>query len=433
MTTTATKTSITFEHLRTITARKKLQPRGRPYCVTVAPGVQLGFRALDATTGAGSWAVKRSRGAGKSAFSRFAAATDSTQPKGNGTTVLDFVDAMELARKLGRGAATGPDGAKPITVAQALDNYEADLVLRNGDVANAEMPRYHLQFLPSLRDKLVALLTRDDITAFITYLLNEAKVQPSTVNRIMKAFKAALNLAARSFPDQIKNAAAWKVKALPKADRSRNIILTEQQVDAVVNEACGQSPRYGTWIWTLAETGTRHSQAWRIAVADLRTDGQGRPYLMIPKSMKGNSEKGGEQTPRRISPALAARLKAEAAGRGAHEPLLRDDEGNTDSQAGLWDRRVFPQIAAKLGLPLDPQGKLATVYCLRHTSIVHAILGGRHIQRVAIDHDTSVGQITKTYTKELGAFGLDLDHDNVPAINVPATADNVVPITRRAA
>ena len=43
-----------------------------------------------------------------------------------------------------------------------------------------------------------------------------------------------------------------------------------------------------------------------------------------------------------------------------------------------------------------------TIYALRHSSIVRQLLAGVPIRVVAVNHDTSVAMIEKTYSKYIG-------------------------------
>ena len=115
--------------LETRTARLKLKVRRKPYFVPVAPGVSLGYRR---NLGAGAWLVRCADGKGGSWSKGFSTADDFEDP--NGDAVLDFWAAQVRARELVRGKHV--DASKPVTVAEALDEYERDLAARGGLVAH---------------------------------------------------------------------------------------------------------------------------------------------------------------------------------------------------------------------------------------------------------------------------------------------------------
>ena len=92
--------------------------QGKPYFLPVAPGVSLGYRR---NLGPGAWLVRCADGAGGSWSKGLNAVADDFED-GDGSGVLTFWDAQVRARELVRGKAT--DATKPITVAEALDEYE---------------------------------------------------------------------------------------------------------------------------------------------------------------------------------------------------------------------------------------------------------------------------------------------------------------------
>src|SRR5262249_36604810 len=139
-----------------------------------------------------------------------------------------------------------------------------------------------------------------------------------------------------------------------------------------------------------ASTGARPSQARRLQVGDLqanRTD----PRLMMPSSAKGR-RKVIARRPVPIPASLALRLRQIGAGRPAHAPLLLRPDGNAWGRADHL--RPFQRTVARAGL--DPS---VTIYALRHSSIVRALLGSVPARVVAANHDTSVVQLERTYSK----------------------------------
>src|SRR6266436_4833551 len=83
--------------LENATARRKLANRKKPYFVTVAPGIGLGYRR---NQGAGTWSVRSTDGHGTDWVKRIALADD--QEPADGTHVLNFWQAQDRARALAR-------------------------------------------------------------------------------------------------------------------------------------------------------------------------------------------------------------------------------------------------------------------------------------------------------------------------------------------
>ncbi len=344
------------------TARLKLAVRKKAYTARIAPGIRLAYRRNAA---GGTWSVLRSDGAGGTWLKKFALADD--HEDANGTTILDYWQASETARKLARGDDVGEvEAGRPLTVAEAIDSYERDLVGRGGDPRNAKRVRFHVP--AALATKPVAMVSPREVRGFRNSLIEKGLAR-ATVNRSMKALAAALTLAAND-DERIANRKAWRLPALPDATTARNVILTDAQVrDVIAASYRTGGNRFGAYVELLGTTGTRPVQARRLVVSDLEADHADGPRLQMPSSLKGKGRKRITRTALPIPAGLAARLGAMAAGRGDGEPLLLDDDGNAWSDSG--HPKQFTAAAAAAKLP-----KNATAYSLRHSFITRALLKG---------------------------------------------------------
>jgi integrase len=365
--------------LETRTARLKLAVRKKPYAVQVGAGVHLLYRR---NRKVGTWVVKASLGKGRYWTDAFAHADD-TEPA-NGGAILDYWGALDRARGLARGS--DGDGDKPITVAAALDQYEADLRARRGDIANAARVRVHLP--DAIAAKLVSSLTARDLQRVRDGMLAKGLARDS-INRTGRVLKAALTLAANR-DERISNRSAWKIglAALPNAGEARNVILTDNKVRELIAAAYVIDPALGLLVEVAAVTGARVSQLARLEVQDLQDD-RIAPRLTMPSSRKGRGRKV-ERRPVPIPPSLAAKLKSN---RAADAPLLIKQHGGRWRKGDQW--RPFQQVALAVGL--DPAE--VTIYALRHSSIVRALLANVPVRIVATTHDTSVAMIEQTYSK----------------------------------
>jgi integrase len=217
----------------------------------------------------------------------------------------------------------------------------------------------------------------------------------STVNRTITGLRAALNLAAKEC-EAITNISAWRfgLAAFDDAEESNNVILPEPVVRHIVGMAGNDSQEFGLHTEVGAVTGARPSQIRRLQVQDLQSDVT-TPRLMMPSAFKGRGKKVIRRRPVPIPQSLAIKLKAAAAGRAATAPLLLKPSGDA------WQRNdhvePFKRVVKAAGL--DPS---VTYYALRHSSIVRQILSGVPIRVVAVNHDTSVRMIEKTYSRHIG-------------------------------
>jgi integrase len=219
-------------------------------------------------------------------------------------------------------------------------------------------------------------------------------------------------------------------KALPDAQRARNIILSDDQVRALVDAGYRRNAHFGLFAETLATAGPRPSQASRIEVGDLRLDNPAEPRLMVPRSAKGGGRLRVKRKVERISVpitvSLAARLKVAAAGRPANAPLLlmRDGRGWGDDPSVNY-RADIRAIVAEVGL--DPA--IVTAYAFRHSSIVRQLLANVPVRVVASVHDTSVTEIERHYSKFITEHSDQLSRRALLQLDAP-TGDNVVALAR---
>ena len=388
--------------LETRTARLKLPKQRKPFWVSVASGISIGYRRNE---GAGSWSVRAADGKGGNWIKSFSIADD--HEEADGSSVLSFWEACERAKALARGRDA--DAGRPATVGEALSDYADDCVVRGADSRNASVPRYHLS--STLLAKPVSMLSVRELRTWRNGLVKVMKA--SSVNRVNKSLKAALNLAA-AHDDRISNSKAWTVglAALPEDDVSEsNLVLTDAQRRAVIAAAYDIGPEFGLYVEVHAATGARSSQVAEINVGDLELGAT--PLLRVPSSFKGKNRSTRTRKPMPIAAGLARRLKQAATGRADGEPLLLKPNGERWSAAA--HKTLFPAAAKAAGLPAG-----ATLYCLRHTAVTRALLAGVPVRLVASSFDTSVAMLEKTYSKNISSHGDDLMRRAVFDADVPS-------------
>jgi integrase len=410
--------------LESRSARLKLAPRWKPYPgPSLARGISQQYRRNK--TAAGSWVMKASDGHG-AYWTKVIGIADDFEAA-NGETILDFHQAQDRARTLGRGSTNATESTAPITVDGALKDYRVDLKTRGADVYNSEHPRAHLT--AALLAKPVQLLTAVELKKWRNSLLG--KISAATINRLGNGLCAALELAAKH-DRRIQNRDAWAVglAGLPNAHRARNMVLSDQNVSRLIAAAYKADACLGLLCDTLAVTGARPSQAVRLRVEDLHAHAT-RPKLMMPKSAKGRNgiAKKSEHFSVPITPQLAARLKAAAKGRDGSAPLLLQNDGTSwpDNPSYAY-REQIREIVKAVGL--NPE--TVTVYALRHASIVRMLLANVAIRLVASLHNTSVEMIEKNYTKFITEHADADDHVRAALLDCEEMpiVDNVVTMKR---
>jgi integrase len=398
--------------LETRAVRLKLPVAKKPVFAKIGPRVGLGYRRNQT---AGTWVLRVADGRGGNWTKAIGNADDFEEADGNNT--LDFWQAQDRARVIARVGRDGDgDDGKPVTVKRALDRYEADLKTRSGDIANVTRVRVHLS--ETLASKRVALLTARDLRHWRDGLAKH--LAPATVNRTAGALKAALNLVA-DHDERIVSRQPWDMGlgTIPDAEQSRNVILSESAIHAIIAEASQESAEFGLLVEVAAVTGARVSQLARLEVQDVQSD-RADPRLMMPSSRKGRGQKKITRRPVPIPTALATRLRS-MADKPATSPLLLKPSG------AAWKRsdhsRLFRRTAIRAGL--DPSE--VTIYALRHSAIVRQILANVPIRVVAANHDTSTAILERTYSRYIGDHSDALARRALLDTTVPPN-DNVVPI-----
>jgi integrase len=374
------------------TDRLALPRRRAPHGLTnIAPGMRLGYRR---TKGAGTWVLECANGKGGEWQSRVGVADD--YEDADGEHVLTFWQAADKARTMARGTST----SAPSTWADAIDDYEADLVARGGAVRNATHVRYHLRDVPTLLNKPVALLTAAELKRWRNDLVANSGLKLSSVVRVLKTARASLNLAASHDP-RIQNRETWRVGlgGLHDSYESIDRVQPDDVVRRIIAEAYADDAALGLFVHVAAETGARASQIARLVIADLVL---GRdPKLSMPSSRKGK-RRAITRRPVPISTDLATRLQRAAKGRPPEAPLLvRDGEAWVLTNHKRLLQEPFAEIAKRLQIE-------ETMYCLRHSSIVRALLHGVPAQLVASNHDTSLQMLQRTYARFISQHGEDV-------------------------
>ena len=158
------------------------------------------------------------------------------------------------------------------------------------------------------------------------------------------------------------------------------------------------------------------------------------PSTHLPRSAKGGSKNRAARKHERvnvpISEALAARLKKAAKGRAADAPLLLQADGQPWSKSPSDDYREDIAEVVK-AISRDPEE--VTLYALRHSSIVRALLRHVPIRVVSASHDTSVAQIERTYSKFIVDHADEISRAALLRHEPPLApaADNIVSIAGR--
>jgi integrase len=396
--------------IETKTARGKVPVSKVPVFERLGQGVSIGYRRN--AGGAGVWVVRLADGKRGKIEKRIALADDA-EPA-NGRSIMSYQQAVEAARRLGRGETEEANPAAVATLVDAIEAYKADLVARGAGVDNVTRLMFNLT--PALLKRPVALL---DVTELRKWRDAAVKrMAPASVNRLVTILKAVLNLAAAH--DEQLRTRAWEIglAALPEATAARNVVLPEATVRRLVHAAREQSAEFGLLVETLALTGGRVSQLARCQVRDLVGE-----RLMIPSSAKGQNKRA-SRVPVPIPSALADRLRvAAAAERKAADLLFVKPSGDG------WHKSDHARPFARAVAAIGEDKETVSSYALRHSHITAQLLAGLPVQLVAKLHDTSASQIEKHYAATITSHTDELVRGTMMELDRPRH-DVVVPLRR---
>jgi integrase len=380
-------------------ARLRLAHRKKPYAVPIMRGVHLLYRRNKT---AGPFMVRVCRD-GEDWTERLGVADD--HDEADGKNILTYWQAQDLARERARVGKPTSD----LSIKALVEHYRTNLETRGRNTNNAARVLFHLAGTKLANKLVTASSLSDDLSEFRDQLAAKG-LKPATIDRINRAFKAALNLTAET--DERVTRRPWRtaLKAIGGEEAgARNVILDDEDRRALRGAAYRDSDEFGLLIDVLDETGARPSQAVRLTAEDVQDDftdrrtGKRQPRLMIPVSKKGRGTKRARSIPVPITPELAYRL------RGRTGVLLKQADGTPWGEVNL----TYYFARAIAGVEFNNSSKV-TLYALRHTSIVRQLLANVPVRVVAALHDTSVVMIERNYSKYIADHADELARAALP-------------------
>lgn len=410
----------------TVAKRSRLAPRKNPYWTSVAGGrggTSLGYRKTE--RGAGAWVGKVVVG-GKRVEQKLGTADD---PEERGA-VLNYAAAVAAALEWGRRqmAALEADTGARLTVRIAVHAYMKTRVARSkSDGANAEgRLQRHVLADKKFSDTPLASLRATTIEQWREGLLidrnttnhRQRALSPSSVNRLLNDFRAALNLAVlkhhRELPAHLSQEIRVGTKSIEAVGEVRRQLMTDDQVRNLIEAAFEMDPDgdFGRLVTLLAATGARYSQVTALKVADFQPD---QHRVLMPGSRKGRSRKPKPPVAIPLETDVVERLRPAFEGRNdADGPLLMRWYHRKTGRT-TWAREArrrwgppyntvphWPRTVKAAGMPAS-----TVMYAFRHSSIVRGLRAGLPLRLVAALHDTSSEMIEEHYA----AFIVDATED----------------------
>ncbi|MDQ6703763.1 MAG: site-specific integrase, partial [Pseudomonadota bacterium] len=347
-------------------ARAKLKASGKPYWRAIDTGLHLGYRK---GLNGGRWVCRRYLGAGQYEVATVAIADDHSPA--DGASILDFFQAQRRAREV--ATQTKAPEKNAFTVAAALAVYFERLAHEGSrSMADAQRrARFHI--LPGLGAILVADLTRDTISKWLTGMAGKAndghsgqdaiRANRASANRVLTILRAALNQAFRD--GNAETDVPWRtVKPFHGVDAPRLRYFTKDEVTRLLNAA---QDAFRDLVKAALFTGCRYGELGRLRASDFNPD-SGTIFIGQSKSGKARHVVLADEG-RRFFATLTA-------GRPGDALLLIHADG---SAWGPSHQIRWMALACEAARITPPAG----FHILRHTHASHLVMNGCALNVVA--------------------------------------------------
>jgi integrase len=358
-------------------ARRRLEPRGKPYYRLVEEGLHLGYRKPNGRKGkpaaGGKWVTRIYIGNQSYRVENIdGVADDSTDA--DGVAVLNFKQAQDKARARFQQSAHAEAGMSgPLTVADAMADYlealnhggkstydaqkraDAFIIPTLGKIECSQIKAKALRnWLSALADKPPRVRTKagnkeHQHRADFDPDDDEAKrKRRASANRVLATLRAALNHAFRE--GRVSSDAEWRrVKPFEQVDPTQIRFLSLAESKRLINAA---DDDFRPLVEAALLSGCRYGELCRLQVADFNVDAGA---LSIRKSKSGK--------PRTVylTPEGIQLFQTLALGRTGRDLLLRHHE---DGRAWGRSEQHRPMIEACERAKIVPH---YTFHELRHT------------------------------------------------------------------
>jgi integrase len=382
--------------IETRTSRLKLPVARKPVFARIARGISVGYRRNQV---GGTWVLKVADGKGGAKTQAIGMADD--HDDANGTTILDYWQAQDKAKRTARQGTEV--GIVALTVRKAAENYLVGLGAKNIRTASDTRGRLERHFLAEFGERPVSTLTKTALEQWLASLViksddpERVRKSKDTANRVLSMVKALLNHAIRDPSNGLTDDSAWRLlRPFHGVARAREIHFSVQQAQTLIRSA---EPDFANLLTAGFLTGARYGELVALNVGDF--DPRSKTLTIA-----------GGKTGRRIvilQPDAVTFFSGVAARRAPNKALLQRSDGLR------WNRsHQQRRMAAALGASgLDKSG---TFYALRHSYISRAIEGGVPLIIIAENCGTSVRMIENTYAEILAEKSREFIERGAPSL-----------------
>lgn len=414
--------------LTNVTTRQRLPKRKKPFYISVADRLCLGYAARWPKGGVWYGRQKRpnARGYYTDEIWRIGDADD--EKPADGTRVFSYGQAFSKVAEGVPGTVSG----SAYTVKEAITDYLRHLKAETSEAAmhdaEGKLSKWVLQH--PIAAHAVNKLTMGQMESWRNGVISYGdgdepdpdaeRRSKEKINRVLNSFKAALNYAlSRTADTGVTSDAGWKrMKHFKDVQARREYHFSIEQVNALISAA---EPALATLLKAGFFTGARYGELKALNVGDFNVKaGQ--------LAVKG--KQGGRKTGKRDITLTTEGIdvfRALVKGRNAEEPLL------LAAGAARWQHadqtRPMREALVKSGIvpsqeTLDAMPRTARpcFYSLRHSFISRALENGMPIFLVAENVGTSIAMIEKNYGKFMHAAKRKLIEQHAPKLGAEEMA-----------
>ena len=247
-------------------------------------------------------------------------------------------------------------------------------------------------FLESKGITEVGKVTKTSLNSYILELEKEGKAA-ATISREMASIKAFFHYAFRQ--GMIRRDPSEFMKA-PKVEKKAPVILTLDEVNALLEQPGGDSPkekRDKAMLELLYATGIRVSELIGLKLEDLNLK---VGYIVCRDRNKERMEPFGKHVKEALTDYLE-RARGELLKGGESPWLFTNCSGKPMSRQGFW--KLIKYYGEKAGIKSD-----ITPHTLRHSFAAHLVLSGadiRAVQAMLGHSDAATTQIYASYREKL--------------------------------
>lgn len=414
--------------LTNLTARQKLKKRKKPYYVSVADRMCLGYAARWPKPGLWYGRVKKLTEAGFYADTLWRIAEADDVNPSNGHSVLTYSEAFA---KVAEGDPRKKTGAA-YTVKHAIADYLTHLKAETSDAAmrdaEGKLDKWVLKH--EIAGRPVNTLTKGLLEAWRNSIISYGDDDPDAerrskekINRVLNSFKAALNYAlSRSDDTGVMSDAGWKdVKRFKDTDARREYHFSIEQVQALINAA---EPAFASLLKAAFFTGARYGELKALNVGDFNA----RAGQLSVKAKQGGRKTGKREIT--LTAEGVEFFRDLVKGRTAEEPLLLAPGvkrwGDGEQSKLMRETVIKAGIVTADALERMPRTERPCLYSVRHSFISRALENGMPLFLVAENVGTSVAMIEKNYGKFLHAAKRKLIEQHAPKLQLEGVAHATV-------